>query len=58
LEENEKKELFKNCIENLQILRAEIVSALENPYILYNGQQKSVIKTNLNTIESLIGEIQ
>lgn len=58
LEEDEKNELFKNCIENLQILRAEIVSALDNPYILYDERQKNIIKTNLNTIDNLIGVIQ
>lgn len=58
LEDEEKKELFKNCLDNLQILRAKVVSALENPYILYSELQKGVIKSNLITIEKLIGEIQ
>lgn len=58
LEEEEKKELFQNCLNNLKILKAQIISALENPYNLYSEAQKNVIKSNIPVIESLIEEIQ
>ncbi len=58
LEEDEKKELFQNCLNNLKILRAETTAALENPYNLYTERQKGVINSQLAAVEKLIEEIQ
>jgi len=58
LEDEEKEELLKNCLNNLLILKKDCVCALENPYNLYTETQKKVIKTNLFAIEKLIEEIQ
>ena len=58
LDDEDKKELIKNCLNNLLILRAETVSALENPYNLYTEMQKQTIGTNLLAIEKLIEVMQ
>ena len=58
LDDEDKKELIKNCLNNLLILRAETVSALENPYNLYTEMQKQTIGTNLLAIEKLIEVLQ
>ncbi len=58
LEDEEKKELFQNCLNNLKILKADIISAVENPYNLYNSTQKGVINSNLAAIDRLIEVIQ
>lgn len=57
-DEEERKELFKNVLNNLLLLKADILSALNNPYNMYSNLQKNVIETNLLAIEKLIGEIQ
>ncbi len=58
LDDEDKKELIKNCLNNLLILRAEVVSALKNPYNLYTEMQKQTIGTNLLAIEKLIEVLQ
>lgn len=58
LEDDEKKELYKTCLNHLLILKSDITNALENPYNMYSNTQKNVIKINLSSIDMLIREIQ
>ena len=58
LDEDDKKELYKNCLNNILILKKDLVDALENPYNMYEDVQKKVIRTELSTIEGLIEVLQ
>lgn len=58
LEDEEKATLFKNCLNNLLILKAEIEEALQNPYNMYTEAQKNVTAASLPLIEKLIEELK
>ena len=58
LEDDEKKELYKNCTNNLLLLKKEMEDALSNPYNMYEPMQKSVIKTELLKAEALLEAVQ
>ncbi len=54
LEDDDKKSLYKNCMNNLLILKADINNALQNPYNMYNEAQKDVIATNISLIDKMV----
>lgn len=58
LEEDEKKEVYKNCLNHLLLLKKEIDEALLNPYNMYDTMQKNVINKELLATEGLIEVLQ
>lgn len=58
LDENEKDELYKNCLNNIMLLKADINDALQNPYNMYTEAQINAIKANLVSAENLIEVIK
>lgn len=58
LEDDDKKELYKNCLNHLLLLKKETDDALSNPYNMYEAMQKNVIKTELSAVVGLIEVLQ
>ena len=58
LDEDEKKELYKNCTNHLLLLKKETEDALSNPYNMYEPVQKTVIETELLKINALLEALQ
>ncbi len=58
LDENEKDELYKNCLNTMLLLKADVNDALQNPYNMYTDTQKNIIKTKASLIDCLIEVLQ
>lgn len=58
LDDESKDELLKNCKNQLLISRADMNSALENPYNMYTEIQKKVITGKLLAIDKLLEDLQ
>ena len=54
LEDDGKISLYKNCLNNLLILKADIISALQNPYNMFTKIQENTIKTNVALIDEMV----
>lgn len=58
LDEEEKKEVFKNCSNHLILLKNDIENSLKNPYIVFSEDQKKVLKANFKMIDGLLEVVQ
>lgn len=54
LDEGDKKQLHKNCLNNILILKKDMEEAISNPYNMYDTTQKRIISTQIASINSLV----